>query len=185
MQYFVPRWDENPRGQSIPETISWPLSDLLREHSRPCCSSARMGTRHRIGLYPSRRGIWQNPCAGTPRALLNLLDRFWNPMRAVSSMMASSSKCLFSRSIKCSSIASDRSVTASAYSSATRSRSLNRALCCQTSSASTLPGGTPRFKSVAEFISTQKRQPLSWDTRTVTSDRDPGFNGEFFRSIMP
>jgi hypothetical protein len=35
MQYFVPRWDENPCGQSIPETISWLRSDLLREYSRP------------------------------------------------------------------------------------------------------------------------------------------------------
>ena len=101
-------------------------------------------------------------------------------MRAVSSMMASSSKCPFSRSIKCSSIASDRSVTASAYSSATRSRLLNRALCCQTSSTSTLPTGTPRFRSVAELISTQKRQPLSWDTRTVTSDRNPVIQRRIF-----
>ena len=106
-------------------------------------------------------------------------------MRAVSSIIASSSKCFFSRSIKSSSIAPECNVTASAYSSAIRSDSLKRSLCCQTSSACTLANATPRLRSVAEFMSTQKRQPLSCETRTVISERKTGGNGEVLRSIIP
>jgi hypothetical protein len=44
-------WDENPCGQSIPETISQLLSDLLREYSRPWLLQRENGTRQRHRLH--------------------------------------------------------------------------------------------------------------------------------------
>jgi hypothetical protein len=44
---------------------------------------------------------------------------------------------------------------------------------------------TPRLRSVAEFISTQKGHELICDTRTVTSERSAGSIGEVRRSITP
>jgi hypothetical protein len=99
--------------------------------------------------------------------------------------MASSSKCFFSCFIKSFSIAPEGSVTASAYSSAIRSDSLKRSLCCRAPSASTLLNPMPHLMSVAEFMSTQKLQPLSCETRTVISERKTGGNGELLRSIIP
>src|SRR3989338_2141618 len=45
-------------------------------------------------------GALQNPCAATSSAELNLLERFWNAISAVSSMTASSLKWLFRRAIR-------------------------------------------------------------------------------------
>jgi len=45
--------------------------------------------------------------------------------------------------------------------------------------------GTPRFKSVAELRSTQNRQWLICETRTVSSERSTGSIGERLRSMAP
>ena len=74
---------------------------------------------------------------------------------------------------------------ASAYSRTVCSRRSNRLLWRQFSSASTFSMLTPRFKSVAELMSTQKEHVLIWDTRTVMRERKAGSIGEERRSIMP
>ena len=65
------------------------------------------------------------------------------------------------------------------------SRRSNRLLLRQFSSASTFSMLTPRFKSVAELMSTQNEHVLIWDTRTVMMERKAGSIGEERRSIMP